>query len=213
MNLAAWDIDLASGHIAHPSGLHAYIATAPADSGAIRCIGPFSSHKDNLKKKEVMQYTADAIHAIEALEPFRDCFTYWGSIARPDSKSEGSVTILGERFGFIPNPCFRSDLLLNSRFSRATSLDLSREWTYDGIRPQISHRLGYEFSFPQHQERRFCINGQVMAVPDGNLDIQSELRSLVIKSLGGLAMAVLSELGHQFVHTGRRKLRLRLQDQ
>lgn len=212
MNSTDWDIDLDSGHLAHPSGLHAYIASPPAECGAIRCVGPFSSYKHHLDKKSVVKYTGDAIRAIEALEPFEGCFTYWGGIAAPESHSAQSVTILGQHFGFIPNPCFRTDLLLGSNQPAPTNCDLAREWTYDGDSPQIDHRLGYKFVFPPDDQHGSSIRGEVIALAEDTPDIQSELRSIIIRTLGSMAVAVLYELGHKFQFGARKKFKLRLQD-
>ena len=67
-----WDIDVESGHLAHPSGLHAYIVDDPAENKQfLRCVGPFSSHVDKLSASDVFRITAEAIAAVQSSDTLK----------------------------------------------------------------------------------------------------------------------------------------------
>jgi hypothetical protein len=204
-----WDIDLKSGHIAHPSGLHAYISEArSSDSGPVNCVGPFSSHKDRLRKHDVQRHIADAIEAIEALDEFQNRFTYWGSLGRKASNKSQSVTVMGHEYSLIPNPCFRTNVLMTTqRLSGKKSLIL-REWSLVDDLTTIEHRLGSRFTFPLDERGRMSIVGHVTNIPEDILSLETTFQRATLRMLGSLALAVLNEFGAEFSSVFLRRLKL-----
>ena len=212
MNTSDWDIDATSGHLAHPSGLHAYIVAPPNDFGGVNCVGPFSSHKCKLKRREVCAHTADAIRAIENLDLYKGCFTYWGSIINKAPRTDNRVKILDREFDFLPKPCFRSDILLRSNEAHIDSASIAVEWTYSYCLTRIDHNMGSSFFFPPDQQRLTTIVGRVLSIADDLADLDPKIRPLMVKALGSLAVAVQQRLGTKRSKPLKKKLRLNLEE-
>ena len=207
---AAWDIDLETGHMAHPSGLHAYIVDTPElSSNAIQCIGPFSSHVRKLRKRDVLEYTADAILELEALECFSGMFTYWGSLGRRSEQLQNTVNVMEHEFGLIPNPSFRSNVLINSGRAKQAPSSLLLEWSHRDNLTGINHRLGTHFTFPLNGRNRIRICGKIDKVAEDLRSLEPSFRSTTVKLLGSLAVAVLTEFGADFSNSFLRRLELR----
>ncbi len=205
---SSWDIDVGTGHMAHPSGLHAYFAhNLKEDSEYVQCIGPFSSHRHRLKAKDARNYIADVIGDIESMQEFRGKITYWGSLSRK-LPSLPTVSIMDHEFGLIPNPCLRSDILIAAQRTDNDPSLLSREWTYFNGN-KIEHKLGSRFSFPVSERNRLSIGGRVESIPDDILRLDPALRTVTLKTLGSLAVVVLSKLDSGFAHVGLKKLKLK----
>lgn len=205
----SWDIDLNTGHMAHPSGLHAYILNNECQrSDTILCIGPFSSHAHGLRHEEVFQYTADVITRLEALDRFDGRFTYWGSLSSNIDSSLSYVEVMGHEYGLIPNPSFRSSVLISSGRTSTDPTLLLREWQPRDNLTGIDHRLGARFTFPLKDRKRYRVKGQVDKLPEDILSLAPVLRSVTIKVLGSLALGVLSQFGADFSRSKFRTLEL-----
>lgn len=212
VNSSSWDIDTSSGHLAHSSGLHAYIAGPPTESGALRCVGPFSSFKNRMKRDDVYTLTAAAIREIEEIDIFKGCFTYWGSITNVRHQTGHTVKILNEKFKFIPNPCFRTDILLRSFSSHFDPADLSLEWTESECLTQIQHNMGSSFTFPLHEQRLTAVVGHVESVAEDLAVLDPRFSALMIKALGAVAVTVLNRFGASVSNPTLKRLKLNIRE-
>jgi hypothetical protein len=196
--------------MAHPSGLHAYIDTNSLEqTGPIYCVGPFSSYKHRLTREAVHDYIADAIEAIESLDKYSDGFTYWGCLDQKIRPGASVVRVMDSDFGLIPNPCFRSSILIETNRTLGNTSLLAREWDQFDQYAGIEHKLGSRFHFPQDGRCKLSIIGQVEKIAEDIRKLEPQIRFSTLKMLGSLAISVLDELGADFSHSYLRKLKLR----
>jgi len=144
--LQGWDLDIETGHLAHESGLYAYVDSNPTPTGALRCVGPFSAHTTHIRLQKMRRITAEAIRILEGLPGYENVYTLWGSHARRTDAERQMIRIMNKDFQFVPNPSFRTSLILSPRDNLAKE-QLTREWEPSLSATSIKHKLGLSFSF------------------------------------------------------------------
>ena len=200
-----WDIDIHSGHLSHHSGLYAYLVGPPTTSGAVKCIGPFSTYAKRLSPNQVYIYSAAANRLLESLYDNRCSYTLWGSYTKPHPESVQEIQILGEPFRFIPNPVFRScAILAESETVQCDLPSLHREWIQTENPLKIRHRLGLEFSFelPKDGKRIFTCRVEQYQTLDDEA-ISREIADLSYKALSTTALCVIRKLSPSTAVAGR----------
>ena len=194
-----WTLDKRTGHLAHPSGLYAYVSDTLTPGGGILCVGPFSSYTDRLKRDDVTSHCASAITTIEA-DLRASSYTIWGSYRKqdlnhPEERQGPSVDILGDRFDFIPNLSFRTSTLLSMPPETSSREHLQKEWNWATRSPEVSHKIGLNFKFVRD---RFSKLKCIVSIEPSAADIEVlrlEIRSLLIRSLSSAAYCVLATVG------------------
>ena len=187
-DLRAWDLDLETGHLAHKSGLYAYIDRSPTPRGALRCVGPFSTYTTNIRLHTMRRITAEAIRALEGLPGYEDVYTLWGSHARRTEAEGHLIRIMDQDFQFVPNPSFRSNLILCLR-DNLTEEQLTREWESKLSSKTIKHKIGLSFRFDIRGGKLRCaVNG---ADKLDEYAICTNLFDVSIKALSSTAFCVL----------------------
>ena len=186
-----WNLDLASGHIAHPSGLYAYVEKAADQTGALRCVGPFSSHMDNLSKKDFFEHTSKAIEAVEETFSTQGAYSLWGTYTKLEDLPKSRIEILGEPYSFIPNPSFRSSSLFESRSADALEKLIPKEWNFRKNSNVLEHRSGIRFEFTPKRvlsHRMVCC---VDTTDQFNAHvIHSAMLNITIRSLSSIAYRI-----------------------
>jgi hypothetical protein len=212
---SSWDIDLETGHMAHPSGLYSYFDKKPTGSGGIRCAGPFSAFKQHLSRSEVYRHAATAALAVEDLYSAENHYTLWGALARAGARpsKQGQMTIMESSFGFIPNPCLRSSTLLTLQSRTPLETTLLKEWQIDEAENRIGHRIGLSFQFRAKSRRSL----ECFVAPCGqNADLSlmtPVTRPLLIQSLSSTALCVMNLLQPDLQPSSRkRKLKIHLRE-
>ena len=193
---SVWTVDDVSGHLAHPSGLYAYFSSTPTQSGAILCVGPFSSYTRRLTSADVFSHTRGAIAALESRIGLKHCYTLWGTYSDQniDSPSAGStIDILGQPFDFVANPSFRTTTLLSDVWrEKCVQRELQREWYWNDETNVIGHRVGLRFSFSRTKNDLLCCDVSTYQ-PTQDLELLcDEIRPLLIRALCTAAFSVLS---------------------
>ena len=189
-----WTVDEAAGHLAHPSGLYAYFSSNPTESGAILCVGPFSSYTRRLTRADVLSQTRGAIEALELRSDLRNCYTLWGTYSDQNVDSpNATIEILGQPFEFVANPSFRTTALLcDSKREKDSKVDLHREWHWNNETNTVGHRVGLKFCFSRTEQNCLCCDVSAFE-PTRDLGLlRDKLRPLLVKALCTTAFSVLN---------------------
>lgn len=193
--VSEWTIDETSGHLAHVSGLYAYYSKSLTETGALLCVGPFSSYTKRLSKIEVLSSVPGAIALIEATLP-NNCYTVWGTYSEVQCNTLHKIDILGDRFDFVANPCFRTEVLLNgpSTIDSATKRSLSKEWSWCTDSNEITHRIGLRFVFSRSLQNGVDCSVSVSKRTRDLELLHYNLKPVLLKSLCTTAVSVLEIL-------------------
>lgn len=115
-----WSVDIVSGHCAYGSSLHVCFDPMPTKSGAIRAVGPYGPCEEGLEDMKLRM-----LEVVAEIERQTGGYVVWGELKDDPDFAEHSISILGERCGFVPNIAMRSTVLLTKPCS---SEMLLREW-------------------------------------------------------------------------------------
>lgn len=140
--MSAWSIDFKVNHCGHPVGLQAYWDPIPTSSGAIRCIGPFSTGNRRVSVEVVRELIFDLSCRLESYYSCLSAYVVWGAKHAVPDFEDHKFLILGEdEVGFIPNPVLRSELV--EEFG--SSDDFVNEWDLNVQAGYVDHRMGIRF--------------------------------------------------------------------
>lgn len=214
LELNDWSVDLVSGHAAHPSGLYAYFDLRPTFSGGIRCVGPISPPSARLNQQEVDTYSLALTLGIESQLASKSSYCLWGSYSQKLEFEEHLITVLQEEFSFIPNPVYRTALILCATLDHVEE-HLHREWIIHGKGNRIAHASGLEFHFKISNStlrRPKCI---VRRLKETDAQIMHpELSSTIIRALSGIAFRLLlSDTEHLAKFTPRTMLQVSVESE
>jgi hypothetical protein len=186
-----WNLDLASGHIVHPSGLYAYVEKPTDQTGALRCVGPFSSYLDNLSKHDFFEHTSKAIEAVEETFSSHGAYSLWGTYTKLEELPKSRIDILGEPYSFIPNPSFRSSSLFESKPANDLEVLLLKEWAFHESPNGLSHRSGISFEFTPKRtlSHRMVCCVEIEDRFDFNT-IHSAMLNITVRSLSSIAYRI-----------------------
>ena len=112
--------------------LTTHIDFSPLPSGAIRCVGPFSTA--DTCRHEALSAMRELTIEIEENHVERDQFVLWGGYADRAEYREHEIEVSGTTCGFIPAAWLRTQLL----GTEGASVD--REWTQSA--GSLVHRSG-----------------------------------------------------------------------
>ena len=209
LDINGWSVDLATGHAAHPSGLYTYFDLCPTFSGGIRFIGPISSPHTSLKQRQVDRYSLALTLGIESDLASKSAYCLWGSYTHQLEFREHLIIILKEKFSFIPNPAYRTSLLLCAVLDNMEE-HLHREWSIRSREHSVIHASGIEFQFKLSKSklRRSKCNVRRLNETDAQT-MHPQLSSTVIRALSGIAFRLLiSDLEHSTKFSPKTKLQV-----
>lgn len=128
-----WSVDLHLQHCAHPQGLSVFLDSAVHTDRQIRCLGPFGS--EDLSDDLVRSLAKSLTLHLELTYAASRRIIVWGGYAETPRYREHRFPIMGSTCGFLPNPVFREELLIDNDFADATS-----PWTLR--QNSLSHLMG-----------------------------------------------------------------------
>ncbi len=128
-----WSVDLQRQHCAHPLGLSVFLDSTVHDDSQIRCLGPFGN--EDLPDELVRSLAKSLTLQLESVSASRQRIVVWGGYTESPRYREHRFPIMGSTCGFLPNPVFREELLLDNDFA-----DLVSPWTLS--QNSLSHLMG-----------------------------------------------------------------------
>lgn len=143
-----WSVDLHHQHCAHPFGLSVFLDASAHSSRQIRCMGPFGS--EDLPEDVVRSLAKSLTLQLESVAESCRRIIVWGGYSEKPRYREHRFPIMGSTCGFLPNPVFREELLIDNDFA-----DSNSPWTLS--HNSLSHSMGIRVDVPGRTIDASCV--------------------------------------------------------